>query len=718
MTFAVPALVSAFSFTFFMALAAPGLTWFDGGELALAAGTMGVAHPPGEPAYLVLAKLAALLPVGDLPFRLTLLSAATVSLSAGIASALGAGLWELCDSSATTEKTLAAQVSGGLLAVSSASVLQATRPELYGLSLLLGLSALAALLFARRRGPALAVLALCVAGGVHYALLVAAVPGLALLAWQRGRGGLKYGAVSAAVLLVPGLLQYLWLPLRARTGPVLDFGAVTTWERMLWAVTAGPYRRSFGLAEGQLAFNAEAHCSLALQSLGVLALILAVVGVVAVARRVPMMAAVGVLLVAFGVLPTLLQGVFSLENPDLWGYLLLPVAVLGLAAAVGSATLVQALRRRLPRLPSSIDLLVCLAVLLGPALSSVENADHAQRFVPARLGNAVLDGSPPGGVLFLAGDSWFFPAFYQRHWEGRRSDLELLALHQLSEASLPALANRGVAVPGSLRPEQRQRLAVIPSSVRQEHFLRILSQEISDRPVLVNNTFLPPELEWSKISDGLLYRLRPLSLSSAGDASVADADDSVWRQLAAPIAAEAGYAEDRTARGVLARHFSARAGFYRSRGLAAATGLALERGARLNPDTSHMIHLARYRFREGLDPVAGQAGNPLVAVGPWTQAFAAADDRAAGGLLDAALAAGPKLETAVSLQALRGAARLLVGDITGAREDAAAVLEQRPLHPQVTLLQERLYILGQPALLQRPATGPSSTAPTDGGAGD
>jgi len=36
----------------------------------------------------------------------------------------------------------------------------------------------------------------------------------------------------------------------------------------------------------------------------------------------------------------------------------------------------------------------------------------------------------------------------------------------------------------------------------------------------------------------------------------------------------------------------------------------------------------------------------------------------------------------------------------------------------VTQLQERLYILGQPARLQRPATGPASVAPARGGGGD
>ena len=65
----------------YVALGAAGTTWYDGAELALAAATLGVAHPPGEPGYLVLASLAALVPVGDVSFRLTLLSAGTMAAS-------------------------------------------------------------------------------------------------------------------------------------------------------------------------------------------------------------------------------------------------------------------------------------------------------------------------------------------------------------------------------------------------------------------------------------------------------------------------------------------------------------------------------------------------------------------------------------------------------------------------------------------------------------
>jgi len=714
---ALPVLISALSFAFYMGLAAPGLTWFDGGELALAAGTMGVAHPPGEPAYLVLARLAALLPIGDLSFRLTLLSAITVSLSAGIASAIGLRLVAMAGLAASGS-TLGLLVAGGLVAFAPAAVLQAVRPELYGLSLLLGLGALAALLLAGRRGPALAVLALCIAGAVHYALLVAALPGLAWLAWRYGRSGLRFGVGTAGVLLVPGLLQYLWLPLRSQRGPVLDFGNAQSWENLWWVVSAGPYRRSFDLADGQLLANARGHLSLVIESLGLFALVLVLVGLLKLFRRAPGAALAGVLLVVGGALPTLLQGVFRLDNPDLWGYLLLPLAVLGCIAAVGAAALMHVLRGWMSWLPSSLDVVLCLAVLLGPALSSLRSADYSHRSVPARLANTVLDGSPPGGLLLLSGDSWVFPALYQRYWEGRRADVEIAPLLQLSQASLAALSDRGVNLPRNLSLEQQTWLASTPSTVRQEQVLRLLVAGVRDRPVLVNEAFLPPELEQRKSAQGLLYRLSS-QVESAGAPvpGMSEQEDILWRQALAPIAADAGFALDRTAHGVLSRRFSARAGFYRSRGRPAAAGLALERGSQLAPRASDLIHLAGYRFRQGLDGVAGVLGVPTQFSGPWMDAFAIADDIAAARLLDVAIANASDLDSALDLHALRGAARTLTGDLAEAAEDLEVVLEERPLHPQATLLQERLYSLGYQVTRRRPLTGPASDDASSGGAG-
>ena len=71
---------------------APGLTWAfhgqDGGDLATAVANGGIPHPTGMPTYLLLAKLFAAIPVGDLAWRLNLMSAVCATLSVWVVYAL------------------------------------------------------------------------------------------------------------------------------------------------------------------------------------------------------------------------------------------------------------------------------------------------------------------------------------------------------------------------------------------------------------------------------------------------------------------------------------------------------------------------------------------------------------------------------------------------------------------------------------------------------
>src|SRR5215813_1245538 len=61
---------------------APTVTLVDSGELIVAAKSLGVAHPPGFPLYVMLAHLATLIPIGSIAFR--------VNFASGVFAALGA----------------------------------------------------------------------------------------------------------------------------------------------------------------------------------------------------------------------------------------------------------------------------------------------------------------------------------------------------------------------------------------------------------------------------------------------------------------------------------------------------------------------------------------------------------------------------------------------------------------------------------------------------
>lgn len=655
----LPWVVACFSFAVSMSCAAPGLTWLDGGELALAAGSMGVAHPPGEPAYLVLARLAALIPVGDLPFRLTLLSAATVAGAAGVLASLVARAVEAAGiaSACRVGPTLAGGVAGLAFATAPGVQLQAVRPELYGLVILLLLLCTLALAHGGRRGVALAVLPLCVAGAVHHAMLVAAIPGLALLSLGRGKGSLKVGLGVTATLLTPGLLQFSWLPLRSFAGPALDFGAPRDLGRILWSVSAAGYARSFRTDAELVLENVVAHGGIFVQDLGWPILALACIGLAGVTMRSRRVALACLLLVVVGVLPTVLQGMFREDNPDARGYLLAIYATLCAGAGLGSALLADFLRESAPRLRHAIVPAIALVVLLPVGQGALASADHSRRFLPARLGAAVLDAAQPGAVLLLAGDSWSFPALFARYWEGRRPDVEVRPLYVLDENQLEGLALRGAI--RSLDELGLGRGVEFGPSRPERLLERLVARSLPDRPVQVNEAFLPEALADARRAEGLLYSFGAgsSSVDTLTDAAPDASEDLLWLREVEAMRDDARTPLDPIGPAVLARRYASRAAYYLRRGAEAAALQAYIRASSLSPDPWDIVHLLRSEMEQGRLPLGTEP---------------------------------PAL--------LRSAeAAFLAGDVDRATEDLGQFLRQFPAHPRGLLFAERLYSLGRRA---------------------
>src|SRR3954452_12357910 len=63
---------------------APTVTLVDSGELIVAAHSLGVAHPPGFPLYVILAHLASLVPIGNVALRVNFASAFFAACAAGV----------------------------------------------------------------------------------------------------------------------------------------------------------------------------------------------------------------------------------------------------------------------------------------------------------------------------------------------------------------------------------------------------------------------------------------------------------------------------------------------------------------------------------------------------------------------------------------------------------------------------------------------------------
>lgn len=92
----LPAALAMGSLALHMRTAASTITWrlgaSDGAELSAAAYVLGVAHPPGYPLYLLVGHLFCCLPVGEVAFRVALLSAVSAAVGVALAAQLAGRL--------------------------------------------------------------------------------------------------------------------------------------------------------------------------------------------------------------------------------------------------------------------------------------------------------------------------------------------------------------------------------------------------------------------------------------------------------------------------------------------------------------------------------------------------------------------------------------------------------------------------------------------------
>jgi hypothetical protein len=226
----IAVLLGAASFVLYLKTLAPTLLMADGAEFQFASYLLGIAHPTGYPLYLILGWLwSHLLPVGDVAYRINLLSAVFAAGAIGLMYTLTLYILR------TTSKNLPrpslrpiAVVSTLTLAVSSTFWSQSVRAEVYALNSLFVVATLYLLLrwAGQESKPSRT---LCLAAFVyglsltHHRTMLLLLPAYVLFVWFTDRTALtnlKSLAKLLILVLVP-LLLYLYIPWRAPATPYL-----------------------------------------------------------------------------------------------------------------------------------------------------------------------------------------------------------------------------------------------------------------------------------------------------------------------------------------------------------------------------------------------------------------------------------------------------------------------------------------------------------------
>lgn len=446
----------AFSLVLYLFTLAPTVTFVDSGELATAVATRGVSHPSGSPLYLLLASVAAAIPVGRTIVRLNAFSALCAALSVALLflgftqgrSSLTRAIQQIVNKKGKKKASMEVVTNqelpaGPLLAGAGAAALAwttnlglwstATVTEVYALHALL-LTLLALLLFQYSRAAA----AGKTEDGRRWLALAAVTTGLGLanyppfgivapsifcllmltegkLLWNR------WGRNSIMVLFfLLGLLPYALLPLRASTDPLLNWGNPSNWKNFWGHISAQQYQ--IFLSKPNPAVLSEVF-PLWFSQWSVPVWVLVPFGFVGMAfsRRKEFLYTL--LLAVANLFYVLSYDVTDVSSaPSDFAIYLLPIFwCTAVWAGAGVCVILHMLKGRMPRaFPAAY------AIALLPMLSLAPNyhqAGHRGYTYADDFVRSVLEPAAPNALILSSDWTFISPALYLHHVERVRPDV-------------------------------------------------------------------------------------------------------------------------------------------------------------------------------------------------------------------------------------------------------------------------------------------------------
>ena len=428
---------------------APGLTWAnngaDGGDLITAAATGGVAHPTGYPTYLLLARSFQMLPVGSIAFRTNLLSLVFAILTlllvyytfvhltgpfpesrvAGLFAALAFGLSPLFWSQAVITEVYTVQTFfEALLLFLLFSHGQVLKHHPIGLDFLIGL------VYGLAMGNHLTTIfafPLVIAVGVIHTENALNLQGKTISNNPKTRWSIRWKVLLYRILgAFVGLMIYLSLYFRARSGSPVNWGDPVTLKNLFWLVSGKLYAANLvAFPQGYLAIKLRAWVQVSAKQVGIIGLILGLWGLYC-AKNVSreFMFSTFYLFVAF----VLFSFIYS--TSDSFVYLIFALLVLSLWVGIGTAETIKWVSKIRTGLGVVLSLIFFLLLALH-GLKTYNLVDASKNTDAIAFGEKVMTIAPPQALVFTEGDKDSFTLWYYVYVLKQRQDMAVIVTNLL-----------------------------------------------------------------------------------------------------------------------------------------------------------------------------------------------------------------------------------------------------------------------------------------------
>ncbi len=396
----------------------------DSGELVAAIHTMGIPHPPGYPIYVLLGKIwTVLVPIGSIAFRMSLFSAFFAALSCGL-------LWVVC--SQLKLSRIASLVATFMFAFSPSFWSQSNIQRVYSLNaffVLVGICLyLRWLSDGRLRSLMITFFVIALGGCNHpfmgiFGICIACHAAITEPKWFLNKRRIAFLSLSGLL----GLAPWLYLPLRSRQQPRLDWGNPENLSQF-WAVVS---RKDFwGRAWME---NASDLGAIVLDYIGGIQIEFHLLGLLlaffAIRQLKPRIICLLLLLMVANLLAMAAHG--SRSDIFIWHRYYIPTYLM---TAILIASGIHWLSRH-------VWSKIAWLVMALPVVSLIQNWQSMDRheFVLAdHFSREVLNKLPPGSTLVASDDNILFSMIYLQMAEEVRPDVRLI-MQGVGQSEIPPL---------------------------------------------------------------------------------------------------------------------------------------------------------------------------------------------------------------------------------------------------------------------------------------
>ncbi len=403
-------LASAFSalipFLVYLSCLSPGVSWEDSGEFITAASSLGIAHPPGHPLYIIISHLFTIgRAIQSIARSVNLFS---VACACFVLIAFSLLLSLIAPSRLKRERSIPLYLTlfgVTLLFAFSETFWHVTEiAEVYTLHALLTICLFLCLVrLSQRVGRYLLLfsylLGMSLTNNVTIAYLVPAF--ICFLIMER-KSIEKRFLLPSLLLFLLGLSLYAYIPLRARFAPVFNWGNAATMQNFIHLITAREFSRgllSFPYAETSV-LQPLLQLVKEISYWGIIPFIFGLFTLFRKKRHLPILFAVAMV---SNITLSLLTG----RGPDLAAYFLPSIIISMLVIGYGIMHACILLKTKAWILPTVLIILVTVPILLHYRTNCRRNDLDARNY-----GMALLDWLPEDGVLLTENTNDYFIITY------------------------------------------------------------------------------------------------------------------------------------------------------------------------------------------------------------------------------------------------------------------------------------------------------------------